>query len=75
MNRVINRLKCTSQSHPCFCMQVLKHDEVPSLDTWLDCTCELCPVTVHTTGVIEDAGHNSIEVCVVSLLAANSDDS
>ena len=48
-----------------YATQVLKFDEIPSLDTWLDCTSELCPVTVHTAGVIEDAGSDTIEVRLI----------
>lgn len=45
-----------------FVRQVIPWDELPCMDTWLNCDVELCPLIVHQDGVIEDAGCSAIEV-------------
>ncbi|XP_052245457.1 uncharacterized protein LOC127854454 isoform X2 [Dreissena polymorpha] len=45
-----------------FARQVIKPEELPTLDTWLNCSSPLCPVVVHEEGLIEDAGCHTIEV-------------
>lgn len=43
-------------------IKVIPWDELPCMDTWLNCDVELCPLIVHQDGVIEDAGCSAIEV-------------
>ncbi|XP_060606264.1 uncharacterized protein LOC132758593 [Ruditapes philippinarum] len=45
-----------------FTRQVIKREELPTLDTWLNCTSDLCHVDVRQHGLIEDAGCNTVEV-------------
>lgn len=45
-----------------FTRQVIKWEELPTLDTWLNCTSRLCEVIVFEEGLIEDAGCNTLEV-------------
>ena len=50
--------------------QVIRQEELPTLDTWLNCTSDLCPVEVNEEGRIEDAGCHTIEVGVLSFLSS-----
>ncbi|XP_053404652.1 uncharacterized protein LOC123553897 [Mercenaria mercenaria] len=45
-----------------FTRQVIKKEELPTLDTWLNCNSDLCHVDVRPDGLIEDAGCNTVEV-------------
>lgn len=45
-----------------FSRQVIKQEELPTLDTWLNCPAELCMVEVHPDGLIEDSSSHAVEV-------------
>ncbi|KAJ8311230.1 hypothetical protein KUTeg_011216 [Tegillarca granosa] len=45
-----------------FIRQVIPSCELPSMDTWLNCQSELCPLIAHREGVIEDAGFDAIHI-------------
>ncbi|KAL3847294.1 hypothetical protein ACJMK2_018213 [Sinanodonta woodiana] len=42
--------------------QVIPLEELPTLDTWLNCNFDLCHLEVHQDGLIEDAGCEAMEV-------------
>ncbi|XP_033761051.1 LOW QUALITY PROTEIN: uncharacterized protein LOC117342872 [Pecten maximus] len=45
-----------------FVRQVITREEMPTMDSWLNCDQMLCPMTVYEDGVIEDAGCEAVEV-------------
>lgn len=44
--------------------QVMRKEELPTLDTWLNCGTQLCQVVVQYEGLIEDAGCSTVEVYI-----------
>ncbi|OWF51527.1 uncharacterized protein LOC110449053 [Mizuhopecten yessoensis] len=42
--------------------QVITREEMPTMDSWLNCDQRLCPLRVYEDGVIEDAGCEAVEV-------------
>ncbi|KAK3092578.1 hypothetical protein FSP39_004576 [Pinctada imbricata] len=42
--------------------QVVPREELPTLDSWLNCKAELCPLIVHHEGFIEDSVPEAVEV-------------
>ena len=51
---------------------MIPRNELPTLDTWLNCEAELCPFIVHQTGFIEDAGNEAVEVYVLLMFIEHS---
>ncbi|XP_069104983.1 uro-adherence factor A-like [Argopecten irradians] len=45
-----------------FVRQVITREEMPTMDSWLNCDLSLCPLKVYEDGVIEDAGCQAVEV-------------
>lgn len=45
-----------------FFRQVVAYDELPTLDSWLNSDCELCPFYIQHEGQIEDSVPEAIEV-------------
>lgn len=40
----------------------MRKEELPTLDTWLNCSSKLCEVVVQYEGRIEEAGCHTVEV-------------
>ncbi|XP_052784213.1 uncharacterized protein LOC128220022 [Mya arenaria] len=54
--------KTNASGNIIFTRQVIRAEELPTLDTWLNCTSDLCPVDVLEEGLIEDSGCGTLQV-------------
>lgn len=50
-------------------LQVMNKEDIPSLESWLNCDTELCELTVDESGAIEKAGCDTLQVGSLSLLS------
>ncbi|XP_061171458.1 uncharacterized protein LOC133180985 [Saccostrea echinata] len=53
---------CSVQGDIRFHRQVIPYEELPTIDTWLNSDCDLCPFSVQHEGQIEDSVPEAIEV-------------